>query len=326
MGYEVYTSSGKTIEIYSDEESITVSVSGFDGAVNYPRNFYMRYKRESQSSSNYDYLGDGYMEVSANAYPDDPWENYQDGLLNDTCYSVRITVYNSNTLNVVWEWEEEAAIYTDPLPIEVPIPYIYDIDTSYGLDDVRIYWDVENEHVNGTTYYFYAKKSGGSYYYKTEATKVPSSGYTSIDVDSFNTTYYVYIKAEYEGEYEESSAESFIVELTIPNPWNWTTTEKNVFNNNGLISTITRTRWNNFISWAQTIIAYINDRDGASHATIPNSAVMGTDKILYAESWNAVDYYSRVACGDSSHVTRESGDPVKGSYFTSLTDILNNEL
>ena len=292
MGYKAYTSSGKTIEIYSDEKSITVSVSGFDGKTNYPRDFYIKYKRESQSSSYYNYLGDGYMAVAANVAPDDPWENYQDGLWDDTSYSVKITVYNSNTIDVVWEWEKEAAISTDPLPVVVPVPYIWDIDTSYGLSDVRIYWDVD-EHVSGTYYTIYVKKSGGSYYKKATATKVPSSGYTSISVDSFNTTYYVYIEAEYDGEYEESDSETFKITLTVPSAWSWTTAEKNAFNNNGLISTITRTRWNNFIAWARTVIAYINNRDSASYDQIPNSANMGTDKVLYAESWNAVDYYSR---------------------------------
>ena len=93
----------------------------------------------------------------------------------------------------------------------------------------------------------------------------------------------------------------------------------------GLCSTITRTRWNDFIAWARTVIDYINNRDGTRYEAIPTAANMGTDKILTAEAWNAVDYYARVACG-STHTEVQKGDIVYGRYFTDLTNLLNNEL
>lgn len=312
MGKATYTSAGKTIEITSDYESIEVSVSGFS-SVNYDRAFYISYKRESQTSGSYSYLGEGYLEVAADVDPDDPWVTYQDGLWSETTYSVKIVVYNNSTYNIVWEWEEESAITTDA---KVPIPTINSVDTSNGISDVKIYWDVD-EHVSGTEYIIYVSTSkNGTYYEKTDIIKkVPTSGYTSISVDKYDTTYWVYVEASYDGETEISNKKSFSIALEVPSTWSWTEAEKGALNNHGQVSTITKSRWNNFIAWARTVIAYLNAKNGKSYEQIPNEADMGTDKILYAESWNAIDYYSRVACGNNGHVTRSSRRSCKRKLF-----------
>ena len=319
MAYESYSSAGKTIEIESDDSSITVYVSGFS-TVNYDRIFYIKYKKSSQSTSNYAVID--YMEVPGGKDPDDPWEAYQKDLKADTTYSIKITVFNNENYEVVWEWEKTSAISTDP---KIPIPTIEKIDTSRGRSDVRVYWDVDS-HTSGTIYTIYVKEKGGSYYNKLSTTKVPSSGYSSIEVDKYKTIYYIYIEADYDGMIEESGTKTFEVDLIIPDTWIWTLSERDAFNNKGLVSTITQTRWNNFISWARDVIAYINDRDSVSNNQIPNNANMKDDKILYADSWNAIDYYSRKACKDSTHIDRSSGDIVKGEYFIDLTDILNGEI
>ena len=75
---------------------------------------------------------------------------------------------------------------TETTPVVTPIPTISSIDTSRGISDVRIYWDVD-KHVSGTTYTIYVKQSGGSWVAKTTLTSVPSSGYTSINVNKSNT-------------------------------------------------------------------------------------------------------------------------------------------
>lgn len=118
---------------------------------------------------------------------------------------------------------------TGPLVI-TPTPTINSIDTSRGISDVRIYWDVD-EHVSGTTYTIYVKQSGGSWVAKTTLTSVPSSGYTSTNVNKSNTLYYVYIQANLNGDTVDSNTESFRVTLTVPSAWTWTTAELNAFNN-----------------------------------------------------------------------------------------------
>lgn len=114
--------------------------------------------------------------------------------------------------------------------IVTPTPTIDSIDTSRGISDIRIYWDVD-EHVSGTTYTIYVRQSSGSWVAKTTLTSVPSSGYTSINVDKTNTLYYVYIQASLNGDTVDSNSESFRVTLTVPSIWEWTTAELNAFNN-----------------------------------------------------------------------------------------------
>ena len=126
--------------------------------------------------------------------------------------------------------EETEAFTTETTPIVTPIPTISSIDTRRGISDVRIYWDVD-KHVSGTTYTIYVKQSGGSCVAKTTLTSVPSSGYTSINVNKSNTLYYVYIQANLDGDTVDSNTKNFKVVLTVPSAWTWTTAELNAFNN-----------------------------------------------------------------------------------------------
>ena len=221
-----YKSNGKTIKITYDFSSATVSVSGFDGSTDYPRDFYITYKRSTLSSSSYKNFGSGGFTLAANELPPDPWEEEQIDLASETTYSLHITVWNTKKIEKVWEWEETEAFTT----IVTPTPTISSIDTSRGISDVRVYWDVD-KHVSGTTYTIYVRQSSGSWVAKTTLTSVPSSGYTSINVNKTNTLYYVYIQANLDGDTVDSNTKSFKVTLTVPSTWAWTTAELNAFNN-----------------------------------------------------------------------------------------------
>lgn len=222
-----YKSNGKTIKITYDDTSAIVSVSGFDGSTGYPRDFYITYKRSTLSSSSYKDFGSGGFTLAANEMPPDPWEEEQTGLIPETSYSLHISVWDTKAVETVWEWEEVEAFTTEAT---TPTPTINSIDTSRGISDVRIYWNVD-EHVSGTTYIIYVKQSGGSWFAKETLTSVPSSGYTSINVNKSNTLYYVYIQANLNGNTVDSKTKNFKVTLTVPSAWTWTTAELNAFNN-----------------------------------------------------------------------------------------------
>lgn len=225
-----YKSNGKTIKITYDFSSAIVSVSGFDGSTSYPRDFYITYKRSTLSSSSYKDFGSGGFTLAANELPPDPWEEEQTDLASETTYSLHITVWNTKKIEKVWEWEETEAFTTETTPVVTPTPTINSIDTSRGISDVRIYWDVD-KHVRGTTYTIYVKQSGGSWVAKKTLTSVPSSRYTSINVNKSNTLYYVYIQANLDGDTVDSNTKNFKVVLTAPSAWIWTTAELNAFNN-----------------------------------------------------------------------------------------------
>jgi len=116
--------------------------------------------------------------------------------------------------------------------------------------------------------------------------------------------------------------------------WSWTTAEINAFANHGEIRTLTRTRWNAFIDKVNEIVDRFNAYMPGSNwiytaepdvvytaKTLPkvgSSYYMGTNKILYASSWNEIlrviycaRYWTRYSTGSGN------------SYYTELQDMIN---
>lgn len=116
------------------------------------------------------------------------------------------------------------------------------------------------------------------------------------------------------------------VTITKPSAWVWTTSELNAFQNKGKITELTRTRWNEFLSWVITVIAYANTAHGSGFDTIVSSNKMGTDKILYATSFNNI--YPKInqlwSTGITSNVA--TGDIIYGHYFVDLAAAANSYL
>ena len=201
-------------------------------------------------------------------------------------------------------------IYTDSGSIDVSDytsantnmiePYIWDIDVDYGKEDVRIYWDCD-EYISGkTTFSIFAQQQGDDRWWpKKENLTRPPSSYTSISVDKYNVKYRIKIIAYYQGEEQDYDTDSFTVPPISPGAWEWTTQELRALKNKGTMSTITATRWNSFISWLNDVIGYCAAMDDEDYSQIPSSAKLGSDKILYADDWNAIDYYSRAVAGYS---------------------------
>lgn len=136
----------------------------------------------------------------------------------------------------------------------------------------------------------------------------------------FRLTLYFY--GEPAGDSRETS---LTITITKPSVWSWTTSESNAFKNKGLLTTLTRTRWNEFISWAITVIAYANTAYNEGFDTIASTNKMGTDKILYATSFNNIR--AKIDQLSSTGISTVSkGDIIYGHYFTDLSDAVNSYL
>lgn len=176
-------------------------------------------------------------------------------------------------------------------------PDIWKINTDYGKEDVRIYWDCEG-HVSGVTYKILAREKGsGNEWVEKASLSKPPKNYTSIEVNKYKVTYEVKVTAFYDGEEYGNDTDDFSVPPLSPGPWEWTTAEWKALTENGETKTITVERWNRFISWLNDVIGYRAAEEDQDYAQIPNSAKAGSDKILYANSWNAIDYYSSLITG-----------------------------
>lgn len=234
-------------------------------------------------------------------------------LIPNTRYEIYYYIYPDG-----YAWEANGDDYFRTNRIR---PSIWDIITSYGKEDVRIYWDCE-EHTSGVYYEIYARQRDTSEWYLKETLSSPPRRYTSIAVNKYNVNYEVKIIAFYDDEEQGSDTERFLVPPISPGPWTWTNAEWEALTNKGKMKTITVDRWNSFISWLNDVIGYRAALDGQDYAQIPSSAKAKSDKILYARDWNAINYYSR-AITEYSYFSVESGDIIYGSYITELTDIMN---
>ena len=119
-----------------------------------------------------------------------------------------------------------------------------------------------------------------------------------------------------------------------PANWSWTTTELNAINGQGLFSTITATRWNAFLDRVQEFINYYNTKYGTGvYSVISGTSSPQTGNrnckvsvsppgILTANDFNHIRFCigSMNSTGLSNFST---GQPVMGSYITTITTSLN---
>jgi len=110
-----------------------------------------------------------------------------------------------------------------------------------------------------------------------------------------------------------------ITEAGIPRPdnWSWTQSELNAFNNHGLISTLTASRWNAFIDRVNLFAAYKTaPQVGGSYYVSPGEDVTAAkfNQVKYT-----IDYMKPTGIP-----TVYPGDTIYGYYFTTLSWALNS--
>ena len=147
----------------------------------------------------------------------------------------------------------------------------------------------------------------------------------TYQVPNYSTNYSWRIRAgNSQGVSSWSSYQSFRSDdPPRPSDWNWTTTENNAFNNNGLTTTLSYTRWNDFVFRVNDFVYYYNLKYGSSTPN-PLSALMTSgDRTLTATRFNTVRF--SIGSMFSTGITnRNTGDTVFGSYFITLRNSLNN--
>ena len=107
-----------------------------------------------------------------------------------------------------------------------------------------------------------------------------------------------------------------------PTNWSWTITELNAFNNHGLTTTLTYTRWNAFIDKVQEFINYYNTKYGTGVPSVTQYKMTSSNKILTATAFNNIRF-SIGSMNPTGISNISTGDTVYGSYFTTLSNKLN---
>lgn len=186
-------------------------------------------------------------------------------------------------------------------------------DTSYSKGDRSLYWYLNGslKHTTSLGAYVY---SGGDY---TFYGLTPDTGYNILAIvtnGNWTSEFSAYIWTDRRS-------------VIRPSDWNWTSSEIHAFNNNGSIKALSQSRWNSFIDRINAYVDYVNDLDRRSISHIPSSCYMGSDKLMYATSFNQVVEKIKEITGHSlSGITlpRKRGEPLKGAYFPYMSNILNS--
>lgn len=157
---------------------------------------------------------------------------------------------------------------------------------------------------------------------------MPSYTFTELDP---NTSYDVKCYATATG-YEASAIHTITIFTKIesdkPDEWFWTQEEINAFSDDSpimskLFSTITYQRWNEFLDKINEFRNYHNTKYGQGVLSVSPYKLTSSDKVLTATRFNGVRFtIGSMNPTGLSDVAR--GDPVKGFYFTRLSNSLNS--
>lgn len=239
-----------------------------------------------------------------------PWKQLS-GLSPGTLYYIRGDIYY--TSGGVWysTFYDGFESTDSPTPV-IPAPsntWFTNVTTS----SITFNWSSVAEATDGYDVYF-KENSGDSYQFITNT----QNGSWQFNSLSSGTTYYFGVRAV-SGSNESSMAtdsQSTSSAPVRPSNWNWTTAELSAFNNNGAITTITYTRWNDFVARVNAFRTY------KGFSTI-SASMSSSDKVLTASRFNTVN--SAINTMYNTYIgTVSSGDDVLGSYFITLADSLNN--
>ena len=242
------------------------------------------------------------------------------GLEPSTTYYLRSCAYDSKVLTQSCSsW----AMMTTLAEPTYPDPQIDSVDTSRGVEDVRIYWSCPKRPYEAE----YSILVDGVE--KATASEPPST-YTSVRVDTYNKTYMARIKYVYNGVTGYSTEFPFVVPLKKPVKWVWSNPAQTAFENKGPTTQLTREEWNNFLSFVNDTISWYNAYNSANCPLIYDSARMPEDdKTLYATDFSHVVWTIRQMVTISTTkmpTTYAKGDIVKGSYFIDLANAVNSVL
>lgn len=267
--------------------------------VSYARTVYINVEGSQQKS----------WSISANATPS-TYIAYFNGLNPETTYEARVVVYRNSDWVSVYDNYDYFTTEAEPIP-QLTSPTLNTGATIKTNTSLQITMYSVNEAER-----YYARIDGGTIYSGTGRT----FNFTGL---SPNTQYLIEIKCSASG-YLDSDWSGWLATTSAIANFNWTTSERNAFNNKGLTTAITYERWNAFIDRiydASSNDWRISSSDGAI-LSYSNTRMTSSDKVLTADRFNSVRYNigSRIPTGISRVY---KGDTVYGSYFITLETKLN---
>lgn len=283
-----------------DTYEITCKIAGLDSNYSYSDRYVKWYYNNSYKGTSY--IG---SKVSSGG------SLTATGLSPNTTYSIEADIYYSGGLLV----SLSGTATTRSLP-QLTSPTLNTgatIKTNTSIQ-ITMYTVSEAER-------YYARINGGTIYSGTGRT----FNFTGL---SPNKQYLIKIKCSANGYLDSDWAGYYATTSAIAN-FNWTTSERNAFNNQGLTTAITYERWNAFVDRiydASSNDWRVSSSDGAT-LSYSNTRMNSSDKLLTADRFNSARYNigSRIPTG-INRVYKD--DIVYGSYFitleTKLNQLINN--
>ncbi len=225
----------------------------------------------------------------------------------------------------------KSCTFTMTAPV-IPALSSFYVSAVSGTLKVNCSWGINNNKSSVTTE-VRANTSSPTNYQTSGYQKGYYSYTTNSSTITFDKsgTFYVWINLFNNGEYIGTIIKTVTTSLSKPSLWYWTQAESNAFANKGDITTLTRTRWNEFLSQINLAISFCNSAKGSGLSAIASGEMMSSDKVMYAVSFSAIcqklnslcSSYGVTGCGISSVSV---GGTIYGYYFTNLSAALNRAI
>lgn len=237
-------------------------------------------------------------------------EHYYTQLNDGTTYTAKVVIQAVQTGEVYKTLTKTVTTSTATLP-KLPDPqfdFNATIKTSNSISITTI------AQTGVTNYYF--RIAGG-----TIINNGASRTYVFTGLEP-NTQYFIEIKVGGSGYRDSNWVYSYASTVAL---WAWTDTEREAFNNHGLVTTINYLRWNEFVDRVYSLSGNSWLTSSVEGATLSYSAtkMTSTDKTLTALRFNSLRYNINAHATGGVNIVH-TNDEVFGSYFITMEQQVNH--
>lgn len=237
-------------------------------------------------------------------------------------YRLSLKVYDKNN-NSSTSYIDQYIYYDNVSPVIGDISISQNV--SSGIDVLG--YATDNLGINSIVYQI-SKPNTNTYVNTSNARVEKQSGENHTftkdadgnDFVSGNIYYVKFTALDKAGNFSSSKEVFLTYSNSRPSDFNWTTSERNAFENKGNLSVLTWQRWNEFIDNVKAMASWKHNSTNDIYNVL-NAKMTKDDKVLTAARFNIVknSIGSMNATGISDV---KKGDVVKGEYFITLSSKL----
>lgn len=215
---------------------------------------------------------------------------------------------------------------TSQIAVDLRLPVVSEFTCSTNQLVGTFDWNISNMS-DSYSYKLYIKfSSDSSYSYVSPSYSATSYSYTFARVGTYYCHIVIYNDAGDEVSRSPSSGDITVVTSYNVTDFAWTSNELDAFNSRRSFSTLTKSRWNEFIDYINACVPYFNAKNGTSCDTLSASVKVGNDGVLYANDFKLIcEKINEITGATMTGITLSeinAGAIVKGSYFPYMLNFI----